>query len=183
MANLIKLDTKEYPVSVTEFKERHPNVSFGVQIPFADYGYAVVFPAPAPSFDSITQHVHEIAPVLTQLGTYQQAYEVLALDDGMIATNRAVAQAAFIEAVTNSAQGRLDDFAKTRNYDGILSACTYAASTVTKFQTEGQYCVNARDSTWATLYTVMGEVQAGTRAMPDNVAAVMALLPALVWPA
>ncbi len=79
-------------------------------------------------------------------------------------------------------QQRLDEFARTRGYDGILSACTYAASTVAKFQAEGQYCVNARDATWAKGYEVMGAVQAGARPMPTW-EQIEAELPALAWPA
>lgn len=85
-------------------------------------------------------------------------------------------------AIVTATQIRLDEFAQTRNYDGILSACTYATSSVPKFASEGQYCVDARDATWATLYTIMGEVLAGTRAMPAGFADVSPLLPALVWP-
>ena len=92
-------------------------------------------------------------------------------------------KAAFVESVVTATQSRLDTFARTRNYDGILSACTYASSSVPKFASEGQYCVNARDNTWATLYTIMGEVEAGTRPMPSSVDEVMSLLPELVWPA
>lgn len=88
-----------------------------------------------------------------------------------------------IQEVTNATQTRLDTFAKTRNYDGILSACTYATSGVPKFATEGQYCVSARDATWASLYSIMAEVQAGTRPMPATVADALALLPAMEWPA
>lgn len=96
----------------------------------------------------------------------------------------AIVQAAqaFQASVVAATQARMDSFANTRNYDGILSACTYASSAVPKFAAEGQYCVNARDSTWATLYTLMGEVQAGTRTMPATVDEVMALLPVLTWP-
>lgn len=79
-------------------------------------------------------------------------------------------------------QKRLDDFARTRNYDNILSACTYATSTVPKFRQEGQYCVNARDNTWATLYTILAEVQAGTRPMPSGYEDIEPLLPVLEWP-
>ena len=82
----------------------------------------------------------------------------------------------------DATQKRLDDFAKTRLYDGILSACTYATSSVQKFQAEGQYCVNARDTTWATLYTILGEVQQGTRPVPSGFADIEPLLPALVRP-
>lgn len=80
-------------------------------------------------------------------------------------------------------QKRLDDFARTRNYDNILSACTYAASMVPKFAAEGQYCVTARDNTWATLYQVLAEVEAGTRPMPSGYADIEPLLPVLEWPA
>lgn len=79
-------------------------------------------------------------------------------------------------------QARLDAFARTRNYDGILSAATYATSGVAKFALEGQHCVTARDATWATLYTVLAEVQAGTRPVPTGFADIEPLLPPLDWP-
>ena len=91
-------------------------------------------------------------------------------------------EAQFIAAVTDATQARLDAFARTRNYDGILSACTYATSTVPKFKAEGQCCVNARDTTWAALYELMADVKAGKRPMPGSVAEVMDLLPGLSWP-
>ena len=86
-----------------------------------------------------------------------------------------------IAAVTQAVQQRLDDFARTRAYDGILSAATYATSAVPKFAAEGQYAVQARDATWAACYQIMADVQAGTRAMP-SVEDVLAGLPALEWP-
>lgn len=88
-----------------------------------------------------------------------------------------------IKEVTDATQARLDAFAKTRNYDGILSACTYATSSVPKFATEGQYCVSARDVTWAALYGIMAEVQTGTRPMPTGFTDIEPELPALEWPA
>jgi hypothetical protein len=83
--------------------------------------------------------------------------------------------------IVNAVQNRLDTFAQTRNYDGILSACTYATSTVPKFAADGQYAVNARDAAWATCYQIMTDVQAGTRPLP-TVEQVLSELPALVWP-
>ena len=79
-------------------------------------------------------------------------------------------------------QQNLDAFAQTRNYDGILSACTYASSTVTKFKDEGQYCVDLRDNTWATCYTLLAEVEAGTLSI-TSWAQLEALLPVPAWPA
>lgn len=78
-------------------------------------------------------------------------------------------------------QQRLDTFAATRGYDGILSACTYAASANAQFSKEGQYCAAARDATWAKGYEVMNAVKAGTRSMPTW-AQLVSELPALAWP-
>jgi len=84
--------------------------------------------------------------------------------------------------VVAGAQARLDAFAQSRNYDGILSACTYATSSIPRFASDGQAAVNARDATWAALYALLGEVQTGTRPMPTGFAEVEALLPVLEWP-
>jgi hypothetical protein len=75
-------------------------------------------------------------------------------------------------------QERLDRFAGTRGYEGILSACTYVTSTVPKFAAEAQYCVEARDATWVAAYEMLDEVKAGTLSPEDALAA----LPALQWP-
>ncbi len=82
---------------------------------------------------------------------------------------------------TAAIQNRLDAFAKTRNYDNILSAATYVTSTVPKFAAEGQYAVESRDATWAKSYEIMGAVLAGTRPMP-TLEEVLRELPALAWP-
>jgi hypothetical protein len=84
--------------------------------------------------------------------------------------------------IMGATQKRLDDFAKTRDYNSILSACTYATSTVPQFKSDGQYCVNARDETWGKLYTMMAEVEAGTRPMPSGFADIEGELPVLAWP-
>lgn len=85
-------------------------------------------------------------------------------------------------AIVQATQQRLDDFARTRNYDGILSVCTYATSTVPRFATEGQYAVNVRDATWAKLYEMLADVEAGTRPVPTGFADIEPELPALEWP-
>ncbi len=84
--------------------------------------------------------------------------------------------------LTLAVQAHLDATAGTRNYDGILSLCSYAASTSPKFGLEGLAGVAWRDAVWAACYSIMAEVQAGTRAVPtaDDL---MAELPAMVWPA
>lgn len=82
---------------------------------------------------------------------------------------------------TDGVQQHLDTFARTRNYDGILSAATYATSQVPKFKAEGQYAVEARDSTWAKCYEIMAAVEAGSRPMP-TMDELLSELPVLAWP-
>jgi hypothetical protein len=84
--------------------------------------------------------------------------------------------------IVDAVQRRLDDFAKTRAYDGILSAATYATSTVPNFATEGQYAVEVRDATWSKLYQILAEVEAGTRPIPAGYADIEPELPVLAWP-
>lgn len=86
------------------------------------------------------------------------------------------------QSIVNSTQQRLDQFARTRNYDGILSACTYAVGTDPKFQQEGQYCVEAREATWAKLYEILAEVTAGARTPPSSFSDIESDLPVLEWP-
>ena len=74
MSRLINTDTQEYPVSVSEFKALHSNVSFPIQIPFADYNYSVVFEVPKPTPSSDLKTFSEGLPELTKLGTYQQTW-------------------------------------------------------------------------------------------------------------
>jgi hypothetical protein len=83
---------------------------------------------------------------------------------------------------TDAVQDVLDAKAHERNYDGILSACTYATSTVAKFQAEGQACVEWRDAVWASCYATLAQVQGGTLAQP-TVQELLDTLPELTWPA
>ena len=78
-------------------------------------------------------------------------------------------------------QKHLDDKARERNYDGILSACSYATSTNLKFKAEGQALVEWRDLVWAACYSIQEQVLAGTRAIPTE-AEILSELPIFTWP-
>jgi hypothetical protein len=178
----INTNTNQYPVSESEIRAEFSNTSFPA--PFAaPQPYQVVFSSPQPSHDPVTHGVREVAPELTDKGHWEKRWEVYAFDAEVVAANQAAAALRLQDEVVSSTQKRLDEFAKTRNFDGILSACTYASSTVLKFQREGQYCVEARDQTWAKLYEILAEVEAGTRPIPTGFSDIEPSLPALVWPA
>lgn len=177
----IKIETLQYPVSEQDIRNEYPNTSFAV--PFSPpEGFSPVLLSPAPSYDGVTQGYREVAPQQDSMGNWMQTFEVYDLDPEQAAANQAEQQKRLMDSIVQETQKRLDDFAKTRNYDGILSLCTYATSTVPKFQTEGQYGVTARDATWDKLYQIMAEVGAGTRPMPTGYADIEAELPTLQWP-
>lgn len=134
-------------------------------------------PAPTPQYNPATHAVREAAPV----GGVQQ-WEVYSLPAEEVEANQAAADQALQQSIVDATQQRLDEFARTRNYDGILSACTYATSAVPKFAAEGQYAVQARDATWAALYQFMADVQAGTQPVPSGFEDVEPLLPVMAWP-
>lgn len=85
--------------------------------------------------------------------------------------------------MTNAVQRALDDFAKTRGYDGIMSACSYSNSTDAQFKLEANYCIQLRDTTWRMGYAILAEVKAGTRPIP-SVEELIAELPvgSAKWP-
>lgn len=105
------------------------------------------------------------------------------INKASIEEKRALCRPFFEKFITEKVQERLDSFAETRNYDSILSATTYATSLVPKFAAEGQYAVEMRDATWAALYTILQEVDAGTRSAPNSYADIEPFLPELTWPA
>lgn len=64
--------------------------------------------------------------------------------------------------LTTTIQQHLDTVAQSRNYDGILSLCTYVTSTDPIFAAEGAEGVIWRDACWRKGYEVMAAVIAGT---------------------
>jgi hypothetical protein len=154
--------------SIDAIRATNPLMSIPDGADLTDLGYAKVEPTDPP-VPGPWQRVVPSAPEQVG-GQWVQGYTV---------ENMGTAE--IVAAVTLAVQQRLDDFARTHNYDGILSACTYATSTVPKFAAEGQYAVTARDATWATCYQIMGDVLQGLRPMP-TLEQTLAELPQLEWP-
>lgn len=167
-----------YPYSVAEFRAEFRNVSLPAEPTQAQLEEVGLFSVnqtgrPALPFTQVAEDSCELVNgQWTQVWTPRDATPEEAL----------VAQQALIDGIVADTQARLDAFARTRNYDGILSLCTYATSAVPKFQAEGQYGVDARDNTWAKLYEMLAEVEAGTRPIPSGYADIEGELPVLQWP-
>lgn len=174
----------KYPLTEKDIIIENPNVSFPSIIgkdTFADLDYHPVVESIKPLYIADTQRVDEVMPICINT-VWTQQWLITDLSEEEVTTNQDIKIQRLKSDIILEIQNRLDAFAKTRNYDGILSACTYATSSIPKFASEGQYAVNARDSTWASLYSFMAEVQTGTAQMPTSFTDVEPLLPELVWP-
>lgn len=173
------LQVEEYPIS--DLRGRLPDISLPADLTndsALPEGYVFVNPVAIPSYDSTTHRIVEATPTLVD-GKWFVTYDLVPLTASEL---EQIAQAVQ-SSVTAEAQLRMDNFARTRFYDSMLSACSYATSTIPRLKAEGQYCVEARDATWEILYGILGEVVAGTRPVPRSLADIESELPALAWPA
>jgi len=104
----IKLSDNSYPHTERDIRASNPQTSYPASFPCPD-GYAVVFPAPQPAHDPITQSVREIAPVIASTGNYEQRWVVVELyplpadKAAAIAANLATLKTAFVKQVDQDA--------------------------------------------------------------------------------
>ena len=80
------------------------------------------------------------------------------------------------------AQTRLDDFAKTKGYQNIAVACTYAASSIEEFKKDAEDCVRLRDETWSAVFKIIKDLRDDeTSIIPTHYEKFEAMLPSLDW--
>ena len=91
------------------------------------------------------------------------------------------ALAALKQSLTSAVQKHMDNTAKERNFDDILSLCTYATSAKPKFKAEGQAGVEWRDDVWLYCYAELDKVLAGERGTPTT-QELIDELPVFTWP-
>lgn len=103
------------------------------------------------------------------------------IDDTPVIITLPDTQEQIIATLSIAVQAYLDITAKSRNYDGILSLCTYATSLDPIFNAEGQAGVIWRDACWRKSYEIMTAVQANIIAIP-TVEELLAELPIIIWP-
>lgn len=164
----------------TEIRAAFPNVSFPQEMTdemIADFGVYPVTPTDKPAHNEATQKCVELTPTGSG-STWSQAWSVVTMtyeEQQAFAVTR-------LADITAAVQARLDNWSKEHFYDGIMSLCTYATSSVPKFATEGQRGVDNRDATWAKCYAIMADYTNGQRPLP-TVSEVLSELPLLEWPA
>lgn len=180
---LIAIQNPDASFSLKEHREAFPNPSFPPSGPSLDF-YAAnnCFPVSLSKPCDLDTHRLVSVPPYLEDGTVFTVQVVNLSTDEMAQIN-ATKTAKFIRSVEESAQAMLDAFARTKNYDGILSATTYAASSVPSFAADGAYAVLVRDQVWAALYALMEHIKAGIVPMPTSFEIdVKPVLPVLAWP-
>ncbi len=85
------------------------------------------------------------------------------------------------KSATARVQQLLDQFAQTKGYDSMASACSYSASTIASYAAEGATAIKLRDETWSSLYSYLSSVESGASPLPKSFADIQAKLPTLSW--
>lgn len=179
-ALVINGNIEKYPYSIGELRKDNPQTSFPKNPTnelLSEWNVYPVSRTDRPSHHPVTETLKEGKPV-NQNGVWTQVWEVIPASAEQIQQNKE----SLIASMAGQAQDRLDRFAQSRGYDGILSLCTYTQSGVQKFADEAAYGIFARDETWAILYQILAEVEAGSREVPTSFAEIEPLLPVLNWP-
>jgi hypothetical protein len=176
----INKQTKQYPVTEQQIRLENPNVSFSVPF-YPPEDYAVVFPAPKPTYDVVNQGVRELQPVLTSKGHYEQVYEVYDLPEDVVLANQQQAFQQKLKQFDDALVNLFEEQAKSKRYDSRIT-CALRAGYAGPFQAEGQAFASWMDTCNALAYQILAEVQAGTRPEPANVEEFLALFPPITWP-
>ncbi len=75
----------------------------------------------------------------------------------------------------------LDVFANTRDYDGIVSLCSYATDPDPAHAAEAQRGVELRSQAWASIRDYQMAVATGATPVPRFESEIFAIVPALTW--
>lgn len=76
---------------------------------------------------------------------------------------------------------KLDNFARSHQYDDIKSVVSYANSAIAKFKAEADRAIYLRDMCWASVYEYLDLVTEGSLPVPRSIEDIDAILPELTW--
>ena len=141
----------------------------------AGYGWYPFVATTPPEYNLLTERV--VVTYNLTAGKVVDSWQVVPLTAGEQAEIVRQIRAELGQAV----KAHLDAVVQLRDYDSIVSACTYATSARPDYQADGQACVNWRDAVWPYAYAVWDDVQAGNRSIP-TAEELIAELPELIWP-
>lgn len=165
-AFIINTQTMQWPIYQGDFELMYPGIDSDTPAP----PYAWVYSSPLQEHNTFSQTATETTPALVD-GIWYQQWEVsnLSVDEVFSRFNYIIPET-------------LDQFAKTRGYENIVTLTSYASSPNPKFDAEGRYGIQIRSDMWTKLYEIQAEVESGMRPMPSSAIEVMQELPTPQWP-
>lgn len=173
----VNINTQEL-VQESDIRGLYPTVSFPNRIwtdeDIQPFGFATVKTTEPPV---VSRYEKLVEKVILDNGQWILSYDVVPMDAAEIAL---VNQELEIQ-YRDQTQMSLDNFARTRGYDNVLSLTTYATSSNLLYQKEGARGVELRDATWTAFYNILDQVKAGLRPMPESYEEIRSELPILTW--
>ena len=139
-----------------------------------EYGWYPYLESDAPSYDPMTQRLSKSYTISS--GVVRDLWQIVPLspeDQSNLIQQK-------IQSLGQSVNQHLDSVAKSKDYDSIISACTYASSSISLYRAEGEKCVAWRDAVWVKVYDVLSEVQSGSRPIP-SAEQLISELPEMQW--
>jgi hypothetical protein len=88
-----------------------------------------------------------------------------------------------IDTYRRAVQAHVDATAQARGYDSGVSAASYAGDPNPAWAAEAAAFIAWRSAVWVVVFDMLADVQAGQMAPPSSPDALIATLPAMVWPA
>jgi hypothetical protein len=171
----------EFPVTLEEIQNRGAPLTMFRQVVFGEK------PAELP-FHRIEEklEVENLTPYVRYVNvpmTIQEILNALWLHKEEIKVNE-VPQELFqrvVQLARVEIAARLDAFAQTRDYDNIVSLCSYATDPLPVHAAEGQRAVNLRSGCWEEIRRYSEAVATGKQPVPRLETEIFAGLPALTW--
>lgn len=174
----INTETNEYPLSESEIRSLHKNISFSTPFLPPDQ-YSLVFPSPKPTYNDITEYVIEIAPEFTNKNFWEQRWQIVQKfadytdDNGVFHSAQEQIDAALLDHKIKSdaelaarfdlqLSFYFDAKAKEKNYDNRITAALRAGYPG-PYQSEGIAFAQWMDNCNSYTYQVLNEIKNGAR--------------------
>lgn len=171
-----------YPYTIEDLRADNPGWMFFPPIDadtLAHYNVVAVQASTAPVPD-VWQTLEEIDPAFID-GVLTQQWALIEVEPDVLAQRMADSEAALVKGFTAALERYYDLTAAERQYDNRLT-CALRAGYPGPFQPEGTAFAVWMDECNAYAYGVLAAVKSGQRTMPASPDALIAELPALVWP-
>ena len=143
-------------------------------------------------YKSLTNDIYAFESDIDAANHIESDWILISETNALTVANPPLTQEQQMSKIISTIQQEMDTTAQVRGYYDIKSACAYVSNVLftgtdptsllqEKFRVEGNALQTWMSLTWATAYTYLATVKAGTNPMPTPAEAV-ALMPTFTWP-